>query len=249
MPDPTNVLDYNRYMYGLGNPVKFSDPSGHKYEPGAGLPTSSLAEYYRLDNGVVFDTKHILWSARRYRDIRTQVPNGSVEYVEKNEQVVKLTIEYDVSPDLTVEQIDSVTLAISMHFGQEYEKEQYGSSAWNPYDLQSNWVGYVWAANPKRSPLGLLRELNGGEFPEEMSEGWTLLSNFQNDKSNNMRYWSWWYGEYRHGTWPEQFQMHAAPEGTLWSVNSRISEDDRGFFRKQIRDQFGAIRDQIFGGE
>ncbi len=25
----TNLLDYNRYMYGLGNPVKFRDPSGH----------------------------------------------------------------------------------------------------------------------------------------------------------------------------------------------------------------------------
>ena len=29
VPDPSNVLDYNRYLYGLGNPLKFSDPSGH----------------------------------------------------------------------------------------------------------------------------------------------------------------------------------------------------------------------------
>ena len=37
VPDPSNVLDYNRYLYGLGNPVKFSDPSGHKYDQeGAG---------------------------------------------------------------------------------------------------------------------------------------------------------------------------------------------------------------------
>ncbi len=29
VPDPTTLLDYNRYLYGLGNPVKFRDPSGH----------------------------------------------------------------------------------------------------------------------------------------------------------------------------------------------------------------------------
>jgi RHS repeat-associated protein len=29
VPDPDNVFDYNRYMYGYGNPVKNSDPSGH----------------------------------------------------------------------------------------------------------------------------------------------------------------------------------------------------------------------------
>ena len=29
VPDPENVLAYNRYMYALGNPLKYSDPSGH----------------------------------------------------------------------------------------------------------------------------------------------------------------------------------------------------------------------------
>jgi len=29
VPDPTNVFAYNRYMYVLGNPLKYSDPSGH----------------------------------------------------------------------------------------------------------------------------------------------------------------------------------------------------------------------------
>ncbi len=29
VPDPTNLLDYNRYSYVRGNPLKYNDPSGH----------------------------------------------------------------------------------------------------------------------------------------------------------------------------------------------------------------------------
>ena len=29
MPDPAQVIDYNRYLYARGNPVKYNDPSGH----------------------------------------------------------------------------------------------------------------------------------------------------------------------------------------------------------------------------
>jgi len=29
VPNPTNVFDYNRYMYARGNPMKYTDPSGH----------------------------------------------------------------------------------------------------------------------------------------------------------------------------------------------------------------------------
>jgi hypothetical protein len=29
VPDPSSFLSYNRYLYALGNPLKYNDPSGH----------------------------------------------------------------------------------------------------------------------------------------------------------------------------------------------------------------------------
>lgn len=37
VPDPTNPQQYNRYTYGLNNPLRFTDPTGHYcYDPSAG---------------------------------------------------------------------------------------------------------------------------------------------------------------------------------------------------------------------
>ncbi len=36
VPDPTNPQNFNRYAYGLGNPLKFRDPSGHDVDCGIG---------------------------------------------------------------------------------------------------------------------------------------------------------------------------------------------------------------------
>ena len=38
MPEPGKVFAYNRYMYALGNPLKFNDPSGHCALNGNGNP-------------------------------------------------------------------------------------------------------------------------------------------------------------------------------------------------------------------
>ncbi|MBV7329118.1 hypothetical protein KFU94_12855 [Chloroflexi bacterium TSY] len=32
VPDPTNVLDYNRFLYVRGNPLKYNDPTGHRLD-------------------------------------------------------------------------------------------------------------------------------------------------------------------------------------------------------------------------
>ena len=30
VPDPTMLIDYNRYLYARGNPLKYNDPTGHQ---------------------------------------------------------------------------------------------------------------------------------------------------------------------------------------------------------------------------
>ena len=46
IPDPGSVFDYNRYMYGRGNPMKYSDPSGHCATLANGDPDREGEENY-----------------------------------------------------------------------------------------------------------------------------------------------------------------------------------------------------------
>ncbi|MCA9367878.1 RHS repeat-associated core domain-containing protein [Candidatus Kaiserbacteria bacterium] len=55
VPDPMRVDSYNRYMYSLGNPLKFNDPSGHKpfmTIPGLPCPLCYINVDYSTVNGV-----------------------------------------------------------------------------------------------------------------------------------------------------------------------------------------------------
>jgi len=46
VPEPGNPQALNRYSYTLNNPVKFTDPTGHRNDPGGGAPYSCAEDLY-----------------------------------------------------------------------------------------------------------------------------------------------------------------------------------------------------------
>ncbi|MCB9137760.1 MAG: RHS repeat-associated core domain-containing protein [Caldilineaceae bacterium] len=50
VPDPGSVFGYNRYMYSLGNPLKFNDPSGHVVERTGG---TSACRIFSCGKGII----------------------------------------------------------------------------------------------------------------------------------------------------------------------------------------------------
>jgi RHS repeat-associated protein len=52
VPDPTNLLDYNRYMYVRGNPMKYTDPTGHWLESALDIISLGATVKDINDNGL-----------------------------------------------------------------------------------------------------------------------------------------------------------------------------------------------------
>jgi RHS repeat-associated protein len=49
IPDPARLIDYNRYLYGYGNPVKYNDPTGHETSKPDWLPPFLILIFPRND--------------------------------------------------------------------------------------------------------------------------------------------------------------------------------------------------------
>ena len=53
VPNPARIVDYNRFLYARGNPLKYTDPSGHISEKPTGPPPGAdkwEAEWYWKDS-------------------------------------------------------------------------------------------------------------------------------------------------------------------------------------------------------
>ncbi|CAN5438190.1 hypothetical protein BH10CHL1_BH10CHL1_02990 [soil metagenome] len=66
VPDATNVVDYNRYMYARGNPIRYNDPSGHCATNQDGSRAESDAQCWQIANiiGTIWDQHPHYWEQR-----------------------------------------------------------------------------------------------------------------------------------------------------------------------------------------
>ena len=61
VPDPTKLIDYNRYLYAAGNPVKYNDPTGHQAACAAGDRWCWENRYYNA-HGYFWDQNTNHWA-------------------------------------------------------------------------------------------------------------------------------------------------------------------------------------------
>ena len=183
VPDPANPQSYNRYSYVNNNPVNYTDPSGHDPAPLCQVApwtcessptwwTNSERRVFVQDYGV-FDTGHVL---RGYRSglflteqLDSALANGGGTLPEPPASDSKLfdsyAVNYQVSGDISPDQLMGVLLGIYMDFEIGYETLQ-GSrldfySSFAPEDLPSDYIGFWAAVNgyPQDALPFLLEEL------------------------------------------------------------------------------------------
>ncbi|MEZ4868014.1 MAG: RHS repeat-associated core domain-containing protein [Caldilineaceae bacterium] len=83
VPDPTDLFDYNRYMYSRGNPLKFVDPTGHCADSIMAETEYDNADCWRFANTILNmwdDTDY--WSSRFtskdvFLKVATDITNGT----------------------------------------------------------------------------------------------------------------------------------------------------------------------------
>lgn len=121
MPDANNVFDYNRYMYGYGNPVKYSDPSRHEphdknipclwttclYENGDWIPVGYWDGYLEA----LYRTSPRLYSVPRY-----PAPSGPPPIVEDAIAAVKGRVAKGLSDALPERGAEGAGLTGSVGF-------------------------------------------------------------------------------------------------------------------------------------
>ena len=66
VPDAGLVLDYNRYMYGRGNPLKYTDPSGHCPTKSNGVPDRQTAGSEASQCWLIADSIIAMWDSTDY---------------------------------------------------------------------------------------------------------------------------------------------------------------------------------------
>ncbi len=167
VPEPSLVIDYNRYAYSRGNPLRLVDPSGHApclasggvsfcdnggIRGGPSWWTSNEVRRVEVENYGIFDKEHI---KRGYRsaaffmaETKATIVQGGGEHSRPGRSGDSYAVLYAVSGDIESDQLDSIVLGIYTDFEVGYEAHQaqnpFNWSAYSPEDLPSDFLG-AWA--------------------------------------------------------------------------------------------------------
>ncbi len=173
VPRAGNSQAFNRYMYVRGNPLKFTDPTGHVDACGddcahaEGYSSGTSPRYACAGQLGCFDIHHmgnfpsngnqsVLW--RQFQEAATRNSNTGKSWTFPIPQSTlgggfSLGAEYEISANLPKDQWAGVMMGIYLDYANEYERRQYVGSGYANQDLPSDYVGMnaaIRGVNPVR---------------------------------------------------------------------------------------------------
>ena len=161
VPGAGNGQAFNRYMYVRGNPLQFSDPTGHVEACGddcthaEGYGSYTSPPYACAGQLGCFDIHHmshfpsngnqgVLWA--RFTNQAIEASVSGVNWTFRIERSglgggFSLGADYEISAHLPEDKWAGVMMGIYLDYANEYESRQYFKSGYANQDLPSDYVG------------------------------------------------------------------------------------------------------------
>lgn len=153
IPDPYNSLDWNRYSYARNNPVRFSDPSGHRPCEDGNCQINPLA--YRITYGFGWILKGDDWTGKELQGIFVtgnnikhsvdEITNGKgQEWMDKYMSGVNISIG---SGDRGSSIPGNISLPNWWEGGDKFDKYYLAHELAHTWDLKTGHLGMIGAVN------------------------------------------------------------------------------------------------------
>ena len=226
VPEPGNPQALNRYSYVLGNPLRYTDPTGHAFDEGnlGGDVEGWVALYnvriIRTASGYYIDTAHYLTARATTQKISAGIDRGQPFPVVRNSTAsvgpvtvqVGVRMTYLAQPGLSPDQQTGVALGILMDSSIAFEGFQAlppsSHSSYSGEDLSSDYLGF-YAQTTGKSLDELLDELGPwqeGSKPGSMPKNYAFSPLVQD---NN--------GQWANVAWPAPLSITPiGSESGLW---------------------------------